>query len=101
MQIPIFLFLSQKQVSSFQLAYTWLYIRCVRTGSDQSLIKESLSTRPNTDLQIRSSKNFHYAKIVALIEGEDWNAIGTPADHCVNNSQGSHTHKEKHIFVWR
>ena len=41
---------------------------------DQSLIKGSLSTPPNADLQIRSLQNLHYAKIVALIEGENWNA---------------------------
>ena len=67
----------------------------------QSLIKRSLSIRPNSNLQvqIRSLQNFHCTKIIALIEGEDWNAIGMPADQFVNNSQHRHTHKEKHTFV--
>ena len=67
----------------------------------QSLIKGSLSTRPNTGRHICSWHNFHYTKIVALIEGEDWNAIGMPADQRVNNSQHKHTHKEKYTSVWR
>jgi len=46
----------------------------------QSLITGSLSTHPNISFQIRSSRNIYYRKIVALIEGEDWNTIGIPAD---------------------
>ena len=67
--------------------------------TDQSLIKRSLSTHTNTDLQIPTSENIHYPKIVALIEGENWNSIETPADQRVINSQQRHTHKEKHTFV--
>jgi len=62
--------------------------------TNQSLIKGSLSTRPNTDRHICSWHNFHYTKIVALIEGEDWNAIGMPADQRVTTVNTS-THTKK------
>ena len=73
------------------MAYIYTYYRNVYPPTSpkksiQSLIKGSLSTRPNTGRQICSWHNFHYTKIVALIEGEDWNAIGMPADQRVNNS---------------
>jgi len=88
--------------------------RSVKTGSvdrdischyftrSQSLIKGSLSTRPNTNLQIRSLQNFHYAKIIALIEGDNCNAIGMTADQ---QSTQAHT-KEKYLrlaldWIWR
>ena len=62
----------------------------------QSLTKGSPSTRPNTNLQIRSRYNFHYTDILMPIEGEDWNAT---ADQRVNDSRRRRTRKEKYTFV--
>ena len=48
------------RAGNFPIAYHW------QDSGDfsQSLIKGSLPTRPNTDLQIRSLQNFHDTKIV-------------------------------------
>ena len=91
---------SPKWNKKYLRTYLWRNLKEViplvpKLSIDQSLIKGSLSTRPNTSLQIRSWHNFYYTKIVALIEGEDWNAIGMPANQRVNNSQHKHTHKDE------